>query len=126
MQLLAMTLWTNLEAVVIPYEHKPRILLFSVANSAMNHPRLWDLRKEFLTDIGNCTKSVLPTLGATQRIGTSANIQRQLGSSVEPLKKPTDENAAYPYGAMDFHSRINNLFPNGQHCTRWPCNFKGL
>jgi hypothetical protein len=94
------------------------MLLFSVANSAMNHPRLLDLRKEFLTDVGKCTKSVLPTLGATQRIGTSANIlaalQKGWGSSVEPLKKPTDQNAAYPYGAMNFHARIGNLFPNSQ------------
>jgi hypothetical protein len=96
----------------------------------MNHPRLWDLRKEFLTDIGNCTKSVLPTLGAMQRIGTSANIlealQSEWGSSVEPLKKPTNENAAYPYGALNFQSRINKLFPNSRQLQRWPCNFKGL
>jgi hypothetical protein len=100
------------------------MLLFSVANSAMNHPRLLDLRKEFLTDIGKCTKSVLP-----QRIGTIANIlaalQSEWGSSVEPLKKPTDENAAYPYGAMNFIPALAICFQIANNCTRWPCNFKG-
>jgi hypothetical protein len=43
------------------------MLLFSVATSAMSHPRR-ELLKEFLTDIGNYTKSVLPTLGSAQRI----------------------------------------------------------
>jgi hypothetical protein len=32
----------------------------------------------------------------------------------EALKKTTDKNAAYPYGEMNFHSPIGNLFPNSQ------------
>jgi hypothetical protein len=110
-----------------PYEHRPRMLLVSVATSAMNHPWLWELSKECLTDIGNCKecltnirifpKIVIRAWGHWD-IGTSTNtlaaLQREWGSSVKPWKRPTDENAAYPYGAMNFHSRTGNLFPNSQ------------
>jgi hypothetical protein len=48
-------------------------------------------------------------------IETSANtlaaLQREWGSSVQPMKKHTDENAAYAYGVMNVHSRVGNLFP---------------
>jgi hypothetical protein len=37
-----------------------------------------------------------------------------LGSSVQPLKKHTDKNAAYAYGVMNVHSGFGNLFPNSQ------------
>ncbi len=72
----------------------------------MNAPWHWELRKECLTDIGNCKKSVLPTLGTEQKcltdVGASANTlaaqQREWVSSVQPLKKPRDKNknATYP------------------------------
>jgi hypothetical protein len=41
---------------------------------------------------------------------TLASLQREWGSSV----KPKDKNAANPYGAMNFHSRVSKLFPNSQ------------
>jgi hypothetical protein len=34
---------------------------------------------------------------------------RKLGNSVQPLKKLTHLDAAYPYGAMNFHFRLGNL-----------------
>ncbi len=48
-------------------EHfKPTMLLFSVATGAMNDPRHWELGKECLTDVGNCTKSLFSMLGPVQ------------------------------------------------------------
>jgi hypothetical protein len=71
------------------------MLIFSVANGAMNAPRQW----ECLTDDG-----------------TSENTwrQREWESSFKPLKKPTDKNTTYPYSTMNFHSHVGNLFPNSQ------------
>ncbi len=37
---------------------KPRMLLFSVTNGAMNEKQHWELRKECLTEIENCAKTV--------------------------------------------------------------------
>jgi hypothetical protein len=45
-------------------------------------------------------------------------IQKDWGSLVHPLKKPTDKNAAYPYGAMNIHSRVGTLFPYIFFCRK--------
>jgi hypothetical protein len=36
---------------------------------------------------------------------------RKLSSAFEKAER---KNAAYPYGAMNVHSRVGNLFPNNQ------------
>jgi hypothetical protein len=51
---------------------------------------------------------------AETRANTLAAVQREWGSSGQPLKKPTDKNAAYPCGPMNFHTCVDNLFPNSQ------------
>jgi hypothetical protein len=53
-----------------------------------------------------------------------------MGNLSSAFEKPTANgnnysSAANPYGAMNFHQKVGNLFPNNSH-TRWCCNFKGL
>ncbi len=57
---------------------------------------------------------------------TLAALQREWGSSGQPLKKPPDRNAAYPYRSMYFHFHVTICFQIANSCTRWRCNFKGL
>jgi hypothetical protein len=70
----------------------------------------WEFHKDYLTNIGNCAKSVLTDVRTSA--STLAALLREWGSSTEPWKKPTGKNAAYTYGTMTFYSRIDNLFPN--------------
>jgi hypothetical protein len=56
-----------------------------------------------------------------------AALQREWGSSVQPLKKPTDKNAVYPYSAINFHFRVGNanLVPNSQQLVDGTVTLKG-
>ncbi len=75
-----------------------------------------ELRKKCVTNVETSVKTVLSAL------------QREWGTSAEPLKKPTDKNAAYPCGSMNFYSRTGNLFPNSQQLYDVACgavNWKG-
>jgi hypothetical protein len=72
-------------------------LLFSVGNDAMNAPRYWQRRNELLYDFGN----------DAMNSSEMAALQREWGTSVQPLKKPTQVRD-------EFHSRVGNLVPDCQ------------
>jgi hypothetical protein len=124
---------------------KSSMLLVSVANGAMNERQHWELRNECLTKIWNCPKNVFPKLRTAQRVyfrhrncaksvlpmlrpvWILSALQREWGTP-EPLKNPTDKNAAYPCGSMNFYSLTGNLFPNSQQLYDVACgavNWKG-
>jgi hypothetical protein len=95
------------------------ILLFSVGNGAMNALQRYN---ELLRHIGNGAMNSsailvmiqwtsprywkLPDDDACNDVETRANtpaaLQREWGTSVQPLKKFTDKSDAYPYGTLNF------------------------
>jgi hypothetical protein len=38
-----------------------------------------------------------------------------MGKLSSAIEKAKDKNDVYPYGTMNFHSRIGSLFPNSQN-----------
>jgi hypothetical protein len=56
-----------------------------------------------------------------------AALQREWGSSVQRLKKPTAKNTVYPYSAINVHSRVGNanLVPNSQQLVDGTVTLKG-
>jgi hypothetical protein len=48
-----------------------------------------------------------------------------MGKLSSAFKKPTDKNAAYPYGAINFHSRVDNLFPKSNSVREGAVTLKG-
>ncbi len=88
-------------------------MLSNIDNGTMNSSTIWQRRDDACSNVETSEH-------------TLAALQRECRSSVQPLKKPTDKNDAYPYGTMNFHSRIGNLFPNSQQLYEVSFNFKGL
>ncbi len=68
--------------------------------------RYWQQRNELLCDdaFSDAETSGKYTGGSTKRMG-------KLSVAFEKAER---KNAAYPYGAMNVHSRVGNLFPNNQ------------
>jgi hypothetical protein len=68
---------------------KPRMLLFFVGNRVMNTPHYWQQRNELICDIGNNLKNfsaMMPVAMLRPVVTTLAALQREWGSSFQPLK----------------------------------------
>ncbi len=100
-----------------------------MATAQWTPPRYWQKCNELLRDIGNMvmnSSAMMPVAMLRPVENILATLQRERGSSVQPLKKPKTKMPPIPSARWIFIPALENCFQIANSCTIWSYSFKGL